>query len=74
MVGNRDRNAAVTQRLQIGVRAPMVTLTAVCAGLILPMQGASELRRTGTINLVVELVTIGVIRELVPLLTCSRVF
>jgi phospholipid/cholesterol/gamma-HCH transport system permease protein len=75
MVGNRYRwKAAVTQMLEIGVQAfPMVTLMAVCAGLILAMQGASELRRIGAIDLVVELVTIGFTRELGPLLTAIAV-
>jgi phospholipid/cholesterol/gamma-HCH transport system permease protein len=75
VVGNRYRwKAAVIQMLQIGVRAfPMVVLMAVCAGLILAMQGASELRRIGAINLVVELVTLGFTRELGPLLTAIAV-
>src|ERR1700721_3232076 len=60
--------------LQIGVQAfPIVVLMAVCAGLILAMQGASELRRIGAIDLVVELVTIGFTRELGPLLTAIAV-
>jgi phospholipid/cholesterol/gamma-HCH transport system permease protein len=46
---------------------------AVCAGLILAMQGASELRRIGAIDLVVELVTVGFTRELGPLLTAIAV-
>jgi phospholipid/cholesterol/gamma-HCH transport system permease protein len=73
--GNRHRwKTAVTQMLQIGVQAfPMVTLMAVCAGLILAMQGASELRRIGAVDLVVELVTIGFARELGPLLTAIAV-
>jgi phospholipid/cholesterol/gamma-HCH transport system permease protein len=75
MVGNRYRwKTALTQMLQIGVHAfPMVTLMAVCAGFILAMQGASELRRIGAIDLVVELVTIGFTRELGPLLTAIAV-
>ena len=75
VVGNRYRwKAAVAQMLQIGVQAfPMVTVMAVCSGLILAMQGASELRRIGAIDLVVELVTIGFTRELGPLLTAIAV-
>jgi len=75
MVGNRNRwKTALAQMLHIGVQAfPMVTLMAGCAGLILAMQGASELRRIGAINLVVELVTIGFTRELGPLLTAIAV-
>jgi phospholipid/cholesterol/gamma-HCH transport system permease protein len=75
MVGNRNRwKTTLSQMLHIGVQAfPMVTLMAGCAGLILAMQGASELRRIGAINLVVELVTIGFTRELGPLLTAIAV-
>ena len=75
IVGNRYRwKTAINQMLQIGVQAfPMVTLMAACAGLILAMQGASELRRIGAIDLVVELVTIGFTRELGPLLTAIAV-
>jgi phospholipid/cholesterol/gamma-HCH transport system permease protein len=75
VVGNRNRwKAAVAQMLKIGVQAfPMVTLMSACAGLILAMQGASELRRMGAIDLVVELVTIGFTRELGPLLTAIAV-
>jgi phospholipid/cholesterol/gamma-HCH transport system permease protein len=75
VVGNRYRwKTALTQMLQIGVQAfPMVTLMSACAGLILAMQEASELRRMGAIDLVVELVTIGFTRELGPLLTAIAV-
>jgi phospholipid/cholesterol/gamma-HCH transport system permease protein len=75
MAGNRNRwKTALTQMLQIGVQAfPMVALMSACGGLILAMQGASELRRIGAINLVVELVTIGFTRELGPLLTAIAV-
>jgi phospholipid/cholesterol/gamma-HCH transport system permease protein len=73
--GTRNRwKATVTQMLRIGVEAfPMVALIAVCAGFILAMQGASELRRIGAIDLVAELVTIGFTRELGPLLTAIAV-
>jgi phospholipid/cholesterol/gamma-HCH transport system permease protein len=75
MVGNRYRwKAAVAQMLQIGVQAfPMVTMMSVCGGFILALQGASELRRIGAIDLVVELVTLGFTRELGPLLTAIAV-
>src|SRR5713101_9965285 len=66
--------ASVGQMLQIGVSAlPMVGLMALCAGFILAMQGASELRRFGAIEFVIELVTIGFMRELGPLLTAIAV-
>jgi len=74
-VGNRYRwQASVRQMLQIGVDAlPMVSLMATCSGLILAMQGASELRRFGALHYVIELVAIGFTRELGPLLTAIAV-
>ena len=60
--------------LAVGVDAfPMVGVMAVCAGFILAMQGASELRRFGAMEFVVDLVTIGFTRELGPLLTAIAV-
>jgi len=75
LVGNRNRwRSAVHQMLQIGVDAfPMVAIMAICTGFILAMQGASELRRFGAIQLVIDLVTIGFTRELGPLLTAIAV-
>jgi len=75
LVGNRNRwRSAVRQMLLIGVDAfPMVAVMAVCAGFILAMQGASELRKFGAVNFVVDLVTIGFTRELGPLLTAIAV-
>ncbi|HXJ87812.1 MAG TPA: ABC transporter permease [Candidatus Binatia bacterium] len=75
LVGNRHRwRSAVRQMLVVGVDAlPMVGIMAVCAGFILAMQGASELRRFGAMNFVIELVTIGFTRELGPLLTAIAV-
>jgi phospholipid/cholesterol/gamma-HCH transport system permease protein len=75
LVGNRNRwRSAVGQMLAVGVEAcPMVGIMAVCAGFILAMQGASELRRFGAMNLVVDLVTIGFTRELGPLLAAIAV-
>jgi phospholipid/cholesterol/gamma-HCH transport system permease protein len=74
-VGNRFRwKASVNQMLQIGVDAlPMVSLMAVCAGFILAMQGASELRRLGAMHYVIDLVAVGFTRELGPLLTAVAV-
>src|SRR5258707_1193874 len=75
LVGNRNRwQSAVRQMLAVGVDAfPMVGIMAVCAGFILAMQGASELRRFGAMEFVVDLVTIGFTRELGPLLTAIAV-
>src|SRR5262245_22470562 len=74
-IGNRNRwRSAVWQMSGIGVNAfPIVGIMAVCAGFILAMQGASELRRFGAIKFVIDLVTIGFIRELGPLLTAVAV-
>jgi phospholipid/cholesterol/gamma-HCH transport system permease protein len=74
-VGSRYRwRSAIVQMLAVGVDAsPMVGIMAACAGFILAMQGASELRKLGAIELVVNLVTIGFMRELGPLLTAIAV-
>jgi phospholipid/cholesterol/gamma-HCH transport system permease protein len=75
LVGNRYRwQATVRQVLQIGYDAlPMVSLMALCAGFILAMQGASELRRFGALHYVIDLVVMGFTRELGPLLTATTV-
>lgn len=75
LLGNRNRwRSAVKQMLAVGVDAvPMVGIMAVCAGFILAMQGASELRRFGALQFVIDLVTIGFTRELGPLLTAIAV-
>ncbi len=75
LVGNRNRwRSAIGQMLAVGVDAfPMVGVMAVCAGFILAMQGASELRHFGAMEFVVDLVTIGFTRELGPLLTAIAV-
>ena len=74
-VGNRYRwKATVRQILQIGYEAlPMVSLMAICAGFILALQGASELRRFGALHYVTDLVAVGFTRELGPLLTAIAV-
>ena len=74
-VGNRFRwKAALREMLDIGVDAfPMVALMAVCAGFILAMQGAAELRRFGALHYVIDLVAVGFTRELGPLLTAIAV-
>src|SRR5205085_8201618 len=70
---NRWRSA-IGQMSAVGVAAaPMVAIMAICAGFILAMQGASELRRFGALQFVIDLVTIGFTRELGPLLTAIAV-
>jgi phospholipid/cholesterol/gamma-HCH transport system permease protein len=60
--------------LAVGVDAfPMVGIMALCSGFILAMQGASELRHFGAMNLVIELVSIGFTREMGPLLAAIAV-
>lgn len=73
--GSRGRwKSSVGQMLQIGVDAlPMVGLMSICAGFILAMQGASELKRFGAIRYVIDLVSVGFTRELGPLLTAIAV-
>lgn len=75
LVGNRYRwQATVRQVLQIGFDAlPMISLMALCTGFILAMQGATELRRFGAQDYVVNLVVIAFTRELGPLLTATAV-
>ena len=65
---------AVDEMLQAGVRAvPIVSLTAFCAGLILAFQGGSELRKLGALELVIQLVAIGITREAGPLIAAITV-
>ena len=73
--GSRNRwKSSVGQMLQVGVDAlPMVGLMSICAGFILAMQGASELKRFGAIRYVIDLVAVGFTRELGPLLTAIAV-
>ena len=75
LIGNANRwRSAIRQMLAVGVDAiPMVGIMATCSGFILAMQGATELRRFGAIQFVIELVTIGFTRELGPLLTAIAV-
>ena len=75
VIGNVNRwKSAIRQMLAVGVDAiPMVGIMAICSGFILAMQGASELRRFGAIQFVIDLVTIGFTRELGPLLTAIAV-
>lgn len=75
LIGNWTRwRSAIGQMLAVGVDAiPMVGIMAISTGFILAMQGASELRRFGALQYVIDLVTIGFTRELGPLLTAIAV-
>jgi phospholipid/cholesterol/gamma-HCH transport system permease protein len=60
--------------LSIGASAlPMSGTMALCTGFILALQSASELRRFGALEFVVDLVAIGFTRELGPLITALSV-
>lgn len=75
VIGKRQRwRTAIEQMFQIGASAlPMAGAMSLCAGFILALQGASELRRFGALELVVDLVAIGFTRELGPLITAISV-
>jgi phospholipid/cholesterol/gamma-HCH transport system permease protein len=75
IVGTRRRwHAAVQQMLAIGASAlPMAGAMSLCTGFILALQSASELRRFGALDFVVDLVAIGFTRELGPLITALSV-
>ena len=67
--GRRWRSS-VQQMLAIGASAlPMAGIMSLCTGFILALQCASELRRYGALDFVVDLVAIGFTRELGPLIT-----
>lgn len=70
-VGTRGRwRTSVRQMCAIGVDAlPMVAIVAACGGSILAIQAASELKRFGAMQLVIDIVVIAFTRELGPLLT-----
>jgi phospholipid/cholesterol/gamma-HCH transport system permease protein len=71
--GTRWRSV-VQQMLAIGASAlPMSGTMALCTGFILALQSASELRRFGALEFVVDLVAIGFTRELGPLITALSV-
>ena len=71
--GRRWRSV-VQQMLSIGASAlPMSGTMALCTGFILALQSASELRRFGALEFVVDLVAIGFTRELGPLITALSV-
>lgn len=73
--GKRLRwRAALQQVYVIGASAlPMTGTMALCTGFILALQSASELRRFGALQFVVDLVAIGFTRELGPLITALAV-
>jgi phospholipid/cholesterol/gamma-HCH transport system permease protein len=75
LIGKRLRwRATVEQMHAIGASAlPMTGTISLCTGFILALQGASELRRFGALQLVVDLVAIGFTRELGPLITALAV-
>jgi phospholipid/cholesterol/gamma-HCH transport system permease protein len=75
VVGNRRRwRSAVQQMFAIGASAlPMAGIMSLCTGFILALQSASELRRFGALQLVVDLVAVGFTRELGPLITALSV-
>jgi phospholipid/cholesterol/gamma-HCH transport system permease protein len=74
-VGKRRRwRSAVQQMFAIGASAlPMTGIMSLCTGFILALQCASELRRFGALQFVVDLVAIGFTRELGPLITALAV-
>jgi phospholipid/cholesterol/gamma-HCH transport system permease protein len=66
----RRWHSAVEQMLAIGASAlPMSGIMSLCTGFILALQSATELRRYGALEFVVNLVAIGFTRELGPLIT-----
>lgn len=75
IVGVRRRwRSAVEQMIAIGASAlPMAGTMSLCTGFILALQSASELRRFGALEWVVDLVAIGFTRELGPLITALSV-
>jgi phospholipid/cholesterol/gamma-HCH transport system permease protein len=75
VVGKRRRwRSAVRQMFSIGASAlPMTGTMSLCTGFILALQSASELRRFGALQFVVDLVAIGFTRELGPLITALAV-
>jgi phospholipid/cholesterol/gamma-HCH transport system permease protein len=74
-IGKRRRwRSAVQQMFAIGASAlPMTGIMSLCTGFILALQSASELRRFGALQFVVDLVAIGFTRELGPLITALAV-
>jgi phospholipid/cholesterol/gamma-HCH transport system permease protein len=75
VVGKHRRwRSAVQQMFAIGASAlPMAGIMSLCTGFILALQSASELRRFGALQYVVDLVAVGFTRELGPLITALAV-
>jgi phospholipid/cholesterol/gamma-HCH transport system permease protein len=75
IAGKRRRwRATLEQVLIIGARAlPMACTMSLCVGFVLALQGASELRRLGALNYVVDLVTFAFTREMGALVTAIAV-
>lgn len=75
VLGKRRRwRTAVEQMFAIGASAlPMAGTMSLCTGFILALQSASELRRFGALEFVVDLVAVGFTRELGPLITAIAV-
>lgn len=71
VVGKRGRwQTSMRQMVAIGIEAlPMIGIVSASVGFILAIQVASELRRFGALNLVVNIVAVGFTRELGPLVT-----
>ena len=70
----RRWRSAVQQMFAIGASAlPMTGMMSLCTGFILALQGASELRRFGAVQFVVDLVAVVFTRELGPLITALAV-
>jgi len=71
---SRRWHSTVEQMFAIGASAlPMAGAMSLCTGFILALQGASELRRFGALEFVVDLVAIAFTRELGPLITALSV-
>ena len=75
IVGDRRRwrSAVVSDARDRSERASHVGRMSLCTGFILALQSASELRRFGALEFVVDLVAIGFTRELGPLITALSV-
>jgi len=75
IVGKKRRwRTAMQQMYAIGASAlPMSGIMSLCTGFILALQSASELRRFGALEYVVDLVAVGFTRELGPLITAIAV-
>jgi phospholipid/cholesterol/gamma-HCH transport system permease protein len=65
---------SVDEMVAAGVGAvPIVALMGFCTGMILAFQGGSELRKIGALEMVIDLVAIGITREIGPLITAITV-